>query len=494
MGLWKIAWRSIEQRGLASALTTLSMALGVMLVVAVLLLYGIISTQFHNNLSLGYGIIVGPNKGGKLQLTLNTVYYLSEPMGIIPYSYYLEFKDQEERSRFPGAEPRDGKFAGYTDLAIPVCLGDYLGRFRVVGTTPDMFDKLKYGAAGDRDYEFAQGRNFQTHSAENGYFEAVLGSMVAKEEGLRVGDEISPSHGVPGGHQHARMFKVVGVLRPTGTPNDRAAFINIEGFYLMEDHATPLEEYEMGQPEEGGERRVDSGEPEESEEKKAESAPKQSRESKEALKQKSPPPLPLNERAVSGILVDTISPRVNAALVQQIDRGRTAQAVLPVREIFNLFDNIVGPIQAVLLVLTVMICIVSGLSILVSIYNSMSDRRHEIAVIRALGASRGTVFTIVLIEAIFLALGGAVLGFVAGHGLIAAGSGVIEEKTGVEIGFFDFAPPMEDVELWAGGPALTIPFSTEIWVLPALIVLAVIVGFWPAVEAYRTDVAKSLHS
>jgi hypothetical protein len=53
---------------------------------------------------------------------------------------------------------------------------------------------------------------------------------------------------------------------------------------------------------------------------------------------------------------------------------------------------------------------------------------------------------------------------------------------------------MEDVELWVGGPTLTIPFSTEIWVIPALIVLAIVVGFWPAVEAYRTDVARSLHS
>jgi putative ABC transport system permease protein len=139
-----------------------------------------------------------------------------------------------------------------------------------------------------------------------------------------------------------------------------------------------------------------------------------------------------------------------------------------------------------------MICVVSGLSILVSIYNSMSDRRHEIAVMRALGASRGTVMAIVLMEAILLSLGGAVLGFVAGHGLIAANSGLIEEKTGVQIGFFDIAPPMEEIELWIGGPLLTIPWSTEIWVIPALVLLAIVVGFWPAVEAYRTDVAKLL--
>lgn len=482
MSLWKIAWRSIRQRGLASVLTTLSMGLGVMLVVSVLLLYGIVSTQFQNNSSLGYNMIVGPNKGGKLQLTLNTVYYLSEPVGIIPYSYLLEFQDAEARSQFAGVEKRDGKFAAYTAVAVPVCLGDYLGRFRVVGTTPAMFDELAYGPEGDLKYEFREGRNFKTYSEENGFYEAVLGAVVARELGLSVGDKISPSHGVPDGHTHAQQFTVVGILRPTGTPNDRAAFINIEGFYLMDDHATPLDEFEIGQGDDAAPAAEEVAEAAETT-----SSTEVAADGVHRVK-----PLPVSERAVSGILVRTVNPLVTAGLVQQIDRGRTAQAVLPVREIYNLFENIVGPIQAVLLILTVMICIVSGLSILVSIYNSMSDRRHEIAVMRALGASRGAVMAIVLMEAILLSLGGGALGFVAGHGLVAINSDLIEERTGVQIGFFDVAPPMEGVELWEGGPALTIPISTEVWVIPALILLAIVVGFWPAVEAYRTDVARSL--
>ena len=83
MSLWKIAWRSIQQRGLASALTALSMALGVALVVGVLLIMGIISDSFRNNSSLGYNMIVGA-KGGRLQLVLNTVFYLSSPWRISP--------------------------------------------------------------------------------------------------------------------------------------------------------------------------------------------------------------------------------------------------------------------------------------------------------------------------------------------------------------------------------------------------------------------------
>src|SRR4029078_8526398 len=64
-----------------------------------------------------------------------------------------------------------------------------------------------------------------------------VGSVVARKAGLKIGDEIQPTHGVaPEGHKH-EGFKIVGILKPTGTANDRALFINIEGFYLQENHA-----------------------------------------------------------------------------------------------------------------------------------------------------------------------------------------------------------------------------------------------------------------
>src|SRR3954464_15836186 len=98
MSLFRIALRSILQRGVASLLTMLSMALGVMLVVAVLSIHGVVSQSFKNNASLGYNMIVGA-KGGQEQLVLNTVFYLSKPVENIPYTYYLEFLKREERDR-----------------------------------------------------------------------------------------------------------------------------------------------------------------------------------------------------------------------------------------------------------------------------------------------------------------------------------------------------------------------------------------------------------
>ena len=538
MSLWKIAWRSIQQRGLASLLTTFSMALGVMLVIAVLSIHGVIEKSFANNASLGYNMIVGA-KGGKLQLTLNTVYYLSSPVENIDYTYYLEFLSPEQRdaafrhsvqsdahdalwrtlraqslaagvhgspaamlatlaqdhaaettaaryedlsSLFPrNVAPlqrgRDTRFGMLTQLAIPLCLGDYYGSFRVVGTTPDLVDKLKIGAAGDRSLEFSAGRNFEHYSEENGYFEAIVGSRVAHEMDVEVGTKFAATHGDPeaGGHLHDQLFTIVGILKPTGTPHDRAVYVNIEGFYLMDDHAKPIEDEGML-----------SG---------ADADPSPDTEDGTA-KNARPDPLPLEQREVTAILLRT-SPFVALGMPNMINEGRDAQCVMPIRQIAGLFELIVKPIQWILLALTAMICVVSGIGILVSIYNSMSERRHEIAVMRALGAGRATVMTVILLESIMLSVGGGALGWVMGHTVNAVASPTIEAQTGVRIHFWDLAPGPNLLDVFGIESANDATrgwfvISNELLVIPGLVLLAVVVGFLPAIAAYHTDVAKSL--
>ena len=64
MSLWKIAWRSIQQRALSSALTALSMALGVSLVVAVLVIHSVVYQSFHRG-GEGYDLVVCAPKGSR---------------------------------------------------------------------------------------------------------------------------------------------------------------------------------------------------------------------------------------------------------------------------------------------------------------------------------------------------------------------------------------------------------------------------------------------
>lgn len=475
MSIWNIAWRSIRQRALASSLTSLSMALGVLLVTAVLLLHGLISKSFTDNSDLGYNMIAGA-KGGKLQLVLNTTFYLSEPVENIPYTFYQQFltqQQQEEELALMNEENRGelstGTYAKNTEFAIPVCLGDYFQNFRVVGTLPKFFEVFKADDGEEKKYHFAEGRNFEVWSSENGYFEAVVGSIVANQAGLKIGDKIAASHGGDPNDIHTDSpFTIVGILEPSGTPNDRAVFVNMEGFYLMSGHAK-VDENEAVVGDVTGEAT--------------------------ARRQ----PLAIKQREVTAVLIRTSDPFSPLIIRNRVNEGNIAQIVMPVMEITSLFELIVKPIQQLLLVITVLICLVSGISILVSIYNSMNDRKREIAVIRALGARRRTVMGIVLSESIILSVGGGLLGWIGAHVLLWMYSPVIEGNTGVRIGLFDLAPLPRQLEVQIPPAIMEIDWlaplmSLELVIVPALILLAVLVGFLPAYTAYRTDVAETLSS
>ncbi len=87
MPLWKIAWRSIQHRTLASGLTALSMGLGVALVVAVLVIYGVLDQTFKRS-AQGYDLIVAAPQGSPLEVVLGTVFYSGYLTNTIPYDYY----------------------------------------------------------------------------------------------------------------------------------------------------------------------------------------------------------------------------------------------------------------------------------------------------------------------------------------------------------------------------------------------------------------------
>jgi putative ABC transport system permease protein len=415
MSLWKVAWRSIRQRSLVSTLTVLSMGLGVALVVAVLVVYGVVDQSFHRG-GEGYDLIVGA-KGGKEQLVLNTVFYLSEPIGNIPYSFYDELSD--------------GRKYGRVETLIPVCMGHTYQSFRVIGTTPEIFD-LKY--RGDQKYRFVEGRNFKVAN----HFEAVMGAIAASKTNTQAGETIKIIHGSgPGARTHEEGFKVVGILQPTGTPVDRGVFVNMLGFQELHHHE------DAGANEEHGSHAEHADEPKE----------------------------------ITAVLVcihkEDSDKGLTDIMSKLINNTKVAQAVTPLRVITELFENVIGKLQWILLGMAVVTVIVAGIGIMVSIYNSMSDRRHEIAVMRALGASRFTVMLIILMESILLSLMGGAMGLLLGHGAIWLCSPIIADWTGVVIGLLQFQ--------WS-----------EFWLVLGLVLLASAVGYLPAMSAYRTDVAKSL--
>ena len=465
MSLMKIAIRSLQQRGVASALTMFSMALGVALMHTVLVVYGVWHQSLRNSAN-GYEMIVG-KKGSSLQLVLNTVYHMGRSNEPLPWSFYKEFKE-------------GGKYAAEVRFAIPYCMGDNFQGHRIVATTPELFDLLEY--APGRKYEFAAGRNFgreaalaagetppprkltmvlpdeddetaaehehhHAHAAPPFFNEAVVGALVARQTGLVVGGEFEPTHGVSeggDGHKHDPV-KVVGILKPTGTPNDQAIFMNLEGFYLLDGHS------KSGGHHHGG-------------------------------------PLPEEDREVTAVLVKGRTFTSAPELARSINEGDLAMAAYPRQEIATLIDRLVGPMLILLLVLACLVVVVAGVGIIVGIYNSMNERRREIAVMRSLGARRNTVLAVVMLESLLLALGGGVLGFLLGHGLLAAAVPFILDRTGLEVGFWHF--PTAEIRLTDG--ALVYPL--ELALLPGLVALAGLVGIFPAAAAYKTDVSRALGS
>ena len=429
MPLWKIAYRSIQFRSISSVLTAFSMSLGVALVVTVIVIHAVLNDSFNKS-AQGYDLIVS-GKGSPLDVVLSTVFYLRPPVGEVPESYLKMFQR--------------GQYSHLIEEAIPVSIGHHFKGVPLIGTTPEFFTKLKY--MGDQPYRFAQGKNIQF----DGDFTAVIGSRASKRTGLRVDDEFQPEVAQDTDCDHHRPFKIVGILAPTGTPNDSAIFVNINGFYDMHGEHAPT-----------------SNEP----------------------RRYSAILLVTKQNAVKppGSVVDPNSPDFNPSAILDdrvyvnidamklpnvLDKTVDVQAVSPVREISMLLTSIIGNIQIVLLLLAVLVILVAGIGMMVSIYNSMSERRQEIALMRALGARRLTVMAIILLESILLSLGGGALGLVFGHLLVGGVCPLISEHTGIVIRALDFQ-------------------FAEVILIPGLILLASIVGFLPAAVAYKQDVATSL--
>lgn len=507
MSLWKIAWKSIEHRALASCLTALSMALGVALVVSVLVVNGVVGKSFQQG-AQGYDLIVGA-KGSKLQLVLSTVFYNQDPIGLIPYEYYDLM--------------RSSRYSAEVKTAIPIARGDNYQGSPVVATTPEYFKAVT--KSDGKPYTLQKGEFFKNVD----YKGAVIGYAVAKKNKLQVGDEVRFGHTNSQDERDLHEpFKVVGILDHTGSPNDRAVFVNLEGFYKQHEHANGSETVDYSLRDEelakkraelGLDAETNAGEAEgeehehaEGEEHEHEHAEGEKHEHEHAEGEEHEHDHDHARRltaillitkdqevAVAGTMeqVEAVTSRPGVEVAESelvtperqsvIDVAVTAlpakiegelleaQAVAPVQEIAAFFQDVIGNIQSVLIIFAIQVVIVAGVGMMVSIYNSMNERRQEIAIMRALGARRTTVMAIVLFESILLSLGGGALGAFIGHAAIAGLAPFIMSYANVMVHPWDFQ--------WI-----------ELVLIPCLVILASVVGYLPAVVAYRTDVAQALQS
>ncbi len=413
-GLFLLVRRSLRRHALSTAVTVLAVALASGLVISVFSIQQQTQEAFTGG-DIGFDAVLGA-RGSALQLVLNTVFHLETSPGNLPFSMYEQIKN----------DPR-------VKLAIPYATGDnYLG-YRVVGTTPEIFTDFEYQKG--RHLELASGRAFDASRME-----ACVGSVAARETGLKVGDTFQPFHGLlydpATAEHHEEEYVVVGVLKPTNTPSDRVIWIPMEGVYWMGGHVLR------------GTGEVFTPIPGEA--------------------------IPEEAKEVSAIMIKFRAPTAGFQLDQEINRqGNVATLAFPIARVMSDLFRRIGWMSRVLELVAYLVVVVSGASILAAMYNTINERRREFAILRALGARRRTVFTAIVLESAAIAGMGAILGLAVYAGILSVAYYIVREQTGVVLDVFGYHPVLVLAPL-------------------GMIALGALAGIVPALRAYATDVASNL--
>jgi putative ABC transport system permease protein len=300
--------------------------------------------------------------------------------------------------------------------AIPIAVGDNLRGYRLVGTLPELFTTVEL--APGKKFALQPGGQWFTVEAK----EAVAGSFAAEKLRLKAGDIFHPFHGLTYDekNQHADTYTVTGVLKPTNTPMDRVIWIPLHGLQTMSGHD------------------------------------------------------PRAATDVSAVLIQLRAPTAGFMLDLMYNKqGNRLTFAYPVGTIIAELFSKISWFDRVLELVAYLVALVAAGSVLTSIYNSMSARQRDLAILRALGARRRTIFGAVVCEAAAIGALGALAGWGVYFALLSTAAGVIRAQTGVVL------------EVWHWQPVLAVCPA-------AMIALCALGGVVPALKAYRTPVAATL--
>lgn len=319
------------------------------------------------------------------------------------------------------------------DWAIPISLGDSHKGFRVMGTNHSYFEHYRYGKKQNLTIE--TGREF------NSLFETVLGADVAKELGYEIGSEIIIAHGISdvGFSRHDKLpFTVVGILAPTGTPVDKTVHVSLEA----------IEAIHVGW--ESGANLGNNPTAEELE--KIDFQPKQ----------------------ITAMMLGLKSKIQTFALQRQINTypKEPLSAILPGIALHELWSMMSVAEQA-LMAVSVFVVIAGLLGMLSSLLTSLQERRREMAILRAMGARPRHVFSLLILEASVLTLVGLFVGVITLYGLLTIASPIIQQTYGINLQIVALS-------------------HYELMLLAAVQCAGTIIGFIPALRAYKQSLSDGM--
>lgn len=394
-----LSWRYLWSRPLAASLNLLLLALGLATITLVLLASQQITRAFERDLA-GIDVVVGA-KGSPMQLILSGVFHIDAPTGNVPLAAVRALEKNPQVAQ-----------------VIPISLGDSFRGFRIVGTSLDYIQH--YDAKLARGVLWAQP------------LQAVIGSQVARQTGLKVGDTFAGSHGLGGGGQsHGQLpYTVVGVLAASGSVLDRLVLTSTESVWKVHETDAALDAQDQKILE--------------------------------------------DEREVTLALIQYKTPLAAVTFPRFVNSTTEMQAAAPALEITRLL-GMIGVGTDVLKALAGVLLLTAGLSVFIALWSAVRERRADLALLRMLGAPPRKIVGLVLCEALWLALLAGVLGVLAGQGVMAAAAWALQAEKSVLLTPF----------VW---PA-------ELMLVPALAAaVALAASALPAWEAYRVSVFELLQS
>ncbi|CAN7295530.1 ABC transporter permease [Variovorax sp. LjRoot84] len=413
--LFGIAWKSAWNRRFTLALTVLSIALSTFLLLGVERIRTELRENFSSSVS-GTDLIVGARTGSS-QLLLYSVFRIGAATN------NMQWKSVQALAQHPGV-----------DWVLPLSLGDSHRGFAVLATTPEYFQHFRYGER--QPLQLREG----TALAE--LFDAVVGAEVADRLGYHVGQKITLAHGSGELNvaEHAdKPFTVVGVLARTGTPVDRTVHIGLpamEAIHLEWAGGAPLPGVRIP----------------------AEQVRK----------------FDLTPKNVTAVLVGL----KNRAAVFGVQRwvstypAEALMAILPGVALDELW-SVVGIGENALLLMSALVALVSLAGLVSVVMAGLNERRRELAVLRAVGASLRHVLALLALEGALVTLLGVAIGVVLAVLGIALLAPWLQAQFGLAL-------------------RLSEPTLNEWILLASLLAAGWLASLLPGVRAYRLSLADGL--
>ena len=340
--LLKLTLNSLYARLLTVSMTIFAISLSLMLYLSVEKLRSSAYTSFTNTISQT-DLIVG-SRTGSVQLLLYSIFRIGNATNNITWESYQDIIEKDE-----------------VEWAVPISLGDSHKGYRVMGTNKDFFKHYKY--RGNKSLVIKDGKYFSD------LYDVVLGFGVAEKLDYQINSSIIVSHGLKSFTDHDdQPFKVSGILAKTGTPVDNTIIVSLKAIEAIHvdwssgakipGQVTPIDEI----------RKMD-----------------------------------LATSNITAVLLGIKSKLKIFQLQRWINEypEEALTAILPGVALQELW-RIVGVVENILLGISFVVILTTLMGMAAIVLSSLNERRREMAIWRAMGASPKIVIGLLMLEALII--------------------------------------------------------------------------------------------